>query len=192
MPFRGFKHSEETKRKMIIAHKGKLRPEITQDPKKRLLAGCDRSGGEDSCWPWLRSPARKGGYGQIQYKGRPVYAHRLAWTLFIGPIPLRTKVDGIMKRILVLHTCDNKMCVNPKHLFLGTQKDNMDDMKRKGRENYPIGERTGSAKMTEEKVLEMRSLWATGAYRICDLSRMFGLTHVPVICIVRRKTWKHI
>lgn len=181
MPYTGFKHSEETKRNMSLARRGKPRRKI--HPVQRLFGNCNAQDGLDCCWVWQGSQFGNTGYGQIQYRGYPVRAHRLSWELIVGPIP-----EGLH----VCHTCDNRLCINPRHLFVGTHKDNMDDMRRKGRENFAKGERVGVSKMTEDQVLEMRRLWATGQHRICDLARMFGLTHVPVICIIRRKTWKHI
>lgn len=87
----------------------------------------------DDCWEWQAGFRGKTGYGAFKYKGKVIDAHRMSYRLFIGPIP-----DGI----LVCHTCDNRKCVNPAHLFLGTYKDNYHDGRRKGRIKSPenIGE----------------------------------------------------
>ncbi len=80
-------------------------------------------GKPDECWEWTRYRDRAG-YGQAYHEGRDVPAHRLAWILTHGPIP-----DGLK----VLHRCDYPPCVNPAHLFLGTQGDNVRDAVAKGR-----------------------------------------------------------
>ena len=78
----------------------------------------------NSCWEWTGATNRNGGYGQIGVRGKIIRAHRLSWVWVNNKIP---------KDMHVLHKCDNRVCVNPDHLFLGTQKDNMQDCVRKGR-----------------------------------------------------------
>jgi hypothetical protein len=110
---------------------GNLNTEIPIKPRPhgtltdRFWPKVDRSGGPDACWTWNASKNNKG-YGQIQATGnhRLIYAHRAAWELANGPIPAGMNV---------CHTCDHPACVNPAHLFLGTQQANMADMARKGR-----------------------------------------------------------
>lgn len=84
-------------------------------------------GKSDECWEWLGW--RLDGYGRMRWRGRVQGAHRVSWFLMYGEIP-----DGM----LVLHHCDNRGCVNPDHLFLGTNQDNIDDRERKGRGVWPI------------------------------------------------------
>lgn len=94
-----------------------VRLDITTLP--RFWAKVDRSG---DCWLWTAST--KNGYGQFNINQRILYAHRLAYEFFFGPIP---------ERMEVCHRCDNHACVNPLHFFLGTHKQNMHDMWHKGR-----------------------------------------------------------
>jgi len=93
----------------------------------------DRSAGEDGCWPWLYSTTGSG-YGQVNMgrnQGPSLRAHRVAYTLHYGSIP--DLPNGKKHGSCILHTCDNRLCCNPKHLVAGTQADNIADMKRKGR-----------------------------------------------------------
>jgi DNA invertase Pin-like site-specific DNA recombinase len=114
----------------------------------------------------------------------------------------------------VLHRCDNRACVNPDHLFLGTQADNMADMTAKGRNGYltkperiargdrhafmlhperrPRGERNGSAKLTETTVRDIRALIATGGIGPVEIARRFGIHRTTVHRIVNRKIWRDL
>lgn len=81
---------------------------------------------EDGCWQWT-GRIRDGGYGRMKLNGKETRAHRVSWLIHKGDIP-----NGLC----VLHRCDNRLCVNPKHLFLGTRRDNYEDMKKKGRHSH--------------------------------------------------------
>lgn len=97
----------------------------------------------EGCWEW-QGVRLHHGYGALQFRGKLRKAHRLSWELHNGPIP-----EGL----IVCHHCDNPPCVRPDHLFLGTSKDNADDKGCKGRQRAGIGERNGSARLTEGDVL---------------------------------------
>lgn len=86
--------------------------------------------GSDDCWEWKKSKVR--GYGSVRLKGLPVRAHRAAYLLTYGNIPTDKQV---------LHHCDNPACCNPKHLYIGTQQDNMNDMYRRKRGHWPKREK---------------------------------------------------
>ena len=102
-------------------------------------------GDADVCWEW--SGCRKRRYGNFQASSVSKQAHRVAWELQNGVIP-----DGMS----VLHRCDNPPCVNPEHLFLGTQQDNMDDMKRKGRRlGRMTGESNHAAMLSADDVIDV-------------------------------------
>lgn len=138
--------------------------------------------GPDECWPWLGSLHPNGGHGSCHYaKYKERYAHRLAWFLTYGEI-----LNGLK----VLHHCDNPPCCNPAHLWLGTILDNLEDMRNKGR--GACGEASGSAKLTEQEVLEIRHLYSKGDIGQRQLALNFGVEQVAISEIIRGNYWKHI
>ena len=132
----------------------------------------------EGCWLWIAALHGKG-YGHMRVAGKVEKAHRVSYEIFNGPIPY-----GMM----VLHTCDNPRCVNPDHLFLGTNKDNMADMAAKGRGNAPRGEEQHLARLTEAAVQSIRASRKPGI----ALARDFGISPQTVCDVRKRKTWKHI
>lgn len=146
------------------------------------------------CWLWTGCTERKG-YGKFHWGGHLTAAHRVSYEMVFGPVP-----DGLW----VLHHCDNRLCCNPDHLFLGTAADNTADMVRKGRnargersgmrlhpESICRGERHGMARLTEAAVLEIRHLVADGAAQRA-VAAQFGMSPATVCVIVARKVWKHV
>ena len=129
------------------------------------------------CWEWAGNISR--GYGHFWIDGKMRQAHRVAWELFEGPIP---------PDMNVLHMCDHPACVNPKHLFLGTQKDNYLDAVAKGRMNL-IGEANGNAHLRNEDVREIRRLYATGKISQSKIGAMFGVAQRHVCDIVNGEVW---
>lgn len=146
-------------------------------PEQRFWNKVDRSGGDDACWIWT-ARARFAGYGQIWWHGHVERAHRVAYELGRGPIP-----DGLF----VLHSCDNPPCCNPAHLFLGTSKDNSDDMIQKGRDLHFRGEQHGRCKLTDAQVAEIRERYAAGGVTQIQLGAEFGVAHSQISRIVTRK-----
>lgn len=133
------------------------------------------------CWVWAGSALNPFGYGQYRFpKGtrKPRTAHRASWTLHNGPIP---------PRLCVLHRCDNPRCVNPEHLFLGTQAENMRDMVLKGRSLK--GERANGSKLTDNDVREIRS---NKILTLAELASKYGISLRNVYYIVTQQTWRHV
>lgn len=93
---------------------------------------------EDDCWEWIGKKTR--GYGQLRFKGKLIYAHRLSYIFHKGEIP---KDDNFYGTLIICHTCDNPPCVNPAHLFLGTFQDNSIDRNKKGRAYSTKGKNNG-------------------------------------------------
>jgi hypothetical protein len=132
----------------------------------------DRSAGPNACWEW--SGARNNsGYGRVMFRGLHTTAHRTAYTLTHGPVP-----DGLN----VLHTCDNRACCNPAHLWLGTIADNSRDMCLKGRAHTTL---------TLDAVRAIRREYAEGGTTYRALATRYGVSHMTVAHVVTRNTWKH-
>lgn len=138
---------------------------------------------QDGCWLW-RGCVRSDGYGAI-YVGGALHmerAHRVSVYLHTGRFP-----SGV-----VLHACDVRLCVNPAHLSVGTQADNVRDMIRKGRGVYPIGTGRKSAKMTDDLVRQMLAEHAAGGVLTKTLAEKYGIHESTAQKIVARKTWRHV
>lgn len=129
------------------------------------------------CWLWAGG-IKGGGYGAFHFAQKQWGAHRWA-AKCIGGLDVAGK--------FVCHSCDNKLCVNPAHLWTGSAKDNTADMIRKGRKRTPTGENHGCAKLTAEQVEAIRLATAPQA----ELSQKYGVS-VPQISRIRsRKTWRN-
>jgi len=157
-------------------------------PEERFWLMVDKRGPDD-CWPWAGCRLRHG-YGHFNVNGRKTLAHRFSWSLVNGPIPDGNGWHGTC----VLHRCDNPPCVNPAHLFLGTQADNIDDMIAKGRNGYTgqRGEKHGMAKLTESQVIEIRRRYAIGNISQEKLAFELGVSQTTIGSIVRRDKWTHV
>lgn len=135
----------------------------------------------DSCWDWQASITHKG-YGQFSMPGNRVHqAQRVAYLLHHG-------IDPADKS--VCHTCDNRKCCNPSHLFLGSTKENLADMIAKGRSM--TGTRNPRAKLNEDQVRSIRTIYADGGCTYQALAERFGISKVVIERIVQRRLWKHI
>lgn len=132
----------------------------------------------DVCWPWIG--ATNSGYGGLKIKRRIWTAHRLAYRIQKGadPFPLD-----------VLHKCDNPICCNGSHFFLGTVLDNCADRTRKGR--APWGESAGPAKLTAQQVQEIRGLLKTGRSQQ-SIGDQFRVTQRTISCIKLGLTWRRL
>jgi len=137
---------------------------------------------ENECWVW-QGRINSTGYGRVGNNGKVYYAHRMAYELCVGPIP---------KGLCVLHACDNRRCVNVRHLFLGTDADNVHDAIAKGRMRYVNGSRVGAAKLTEQQVIEIRSIYETGHITQRELGAKYHVSHSTIGRITRREGWNHV
>jgi len=130
---------------------------------------------ESGCWIWMGALAR--GYGQIEEKGKNLRAHRANYVKYVKPIP---------KKLIVRHICDNRCCINPDHLTLGTQQDNMKDMVGRGRSLRGI--KAKNSILTEKEVIDI--------YNSNDSNSMLGVKYGTdrsnIYRIKNGDNWGHI
>lgn len=149
-----------------------------------------------TCWLW--TAGLHNGYGTFKLNNKQYRVHRLIWEFVNGPVP---------KDLYVLHKCDIRNCVNPKHLFLGTAQDNIDDCIKKGRfrvssgrnhgtktmpERIARGSRHGVSKLDEKDIVNIRKYYASGNETHLSLAKKFKVTEGNIQQIVNRKTWIHV
>lgn len=155
-------------------------PQLARDAEHRFWPKVDKRS-PDECWPWLGATNREGGYGKLWVAGRTSGAHRVAWALANGPIP-----DGLY----VLHRCDNPTCVNPAHLFLGTNADNAADMTAKGRSNR--GEANGRAALASYAARIICRMAVSGKWKQREIAAGFRICRPHVSAIKHGQFWASV
>lgn len=136
---------------------------------------------DNQCWEW-KAALNEHGYGVTGCNGEVELAHRYSYRAHYGEIP-----DGLC----VLHHCDNPPCVNPRHLFVGTMKDNTQDSLRKGRLKAR-GATNPMSKLTPKDVREIRSRYANTDVLMRELAVEYGVCRTNIVLIINRKRWKHL
>lgn len=153
---------------------------------ERLWAGVDKTPGlgpKGECWEW-RGGRNTGGYGSIGLGKKTLTTHRVAWVLMNGELPPRSGHHGVC----VCHTCDNRICVNPGHLFLGSHRDNMVDASKKQRFPKRLGSLSPRAKLTDDAVREIRS----DRRLLREIASEHGISETTVSGIRRWQLWPHV
>ena len=148
---------------------------------EKILSRTVRNG---ECVEWQGASSR--GYGQIGWKenGKNImaYVHRAIWYLN----------NGDLNGLLVCHKCDNRLCVNIDHLFLGTQKENMVDCRAKGRLNRSKGSNHYGSKLDEHEVAWIKRIVKTGKFSRLTVAKMFKVCRATINHIVNGRIWKHV
>ena len=147
---------------------------------ERLFWARVRKGDGDSCWEWT-GKLMPNGYGVIRWFRRTTSPHRVSYGMAFGPPGEK----------LVCHRCDNRKCVRPGHLFLGTAADNIADMIAKGRNRPPRGELSGRTNLSNGDILRMRVLANDGVMQK-ELAVRYGISPKQVSVIVTGKQWAHV
>jgi hypothetical protein len=143
-----------------------------------------------NCWIWIGAKSKKSKRGNFRPGGcaQKISAHRFSWILKNGPIP---------SGLCILHKCDIPDCVNPDHLFLGTQADNIADMDKKGRRKtvcvkpFKRGAQNIVAKLTEKDVYEIRAIYKRGDISQKKIADRFSVSQTLISAIINRKIWAH-
>ena len=152
--------------------------ELIQKLPERLLSRV-RVGAPSECWPWTGATFR-GGYGRTEYAPRKsTTAHRVIYTMLHGPVA---------SDLEICHTCDNRICVNPAHLFVGTVKDNAADKIAKGRHGALAGELAPGAKLKTQDVLAIRE----SKLDTSVVARQFGVSSSTIYQIRTRRIWRYV
>ena len=136
---------------------------------------------ESGCWIWLASGLKQG-YGRINVNGKKVLAHRLSYQLYKG---------AVSSKICVLHKYDIPSCVNPDHLYLGTQADNMIDCAEKGRHSKVDGSKNPASKLTEKDIPVIRQRLKNGETQL-TIAKDYGINRSKISSIKLGCTWGHV
>jgi len=144
-----------------------------------FVKNIDLSSDECIIWPYRKTQK---GYGQITKSTGFGRAHRYSYSVHVGKIP---------KGMHVLHTCDQRDCINPNHLWIGTHSENMQDMLKKGRGHKARGEKQGSSKFKTWQVEHIIKLCHLGHYQQ-DIAARFNTVQSTISCIHLGKSWKHL
>jgi hypothetical protein len=136
----------------------------------------------NGCWEW-QGKMFTNGYGDMSIDNKHYLAHRLSYKLFNGHIP-----DGLC----VLHKCDNRKCVNPDHLFLGTAHDNMQDCLKKHRNNPVQGINMFNSKLDDDAVRVIRKEYTKDGKTAKRLAELFGVSTGIIYNVITNRIWKHV
>jgi hypothetical protein len=172
-PWVSIRRTQKTKNKAVANKRGSALNRWSADERFHWSYICDI---ETGCWIWIRCTT-EGGYGRFNVDGRRTAAHRFSWRRYRGELP---------PAMCILHRCDNPACVNPEHLRMGTQEENLIDMVQK--ERHARGERHWRALLTGDQARLIKA--AGGTLR--EVARQYGVSRSAIMDIRRGATWRHL
>lgn len=172
--------------------KSKILPIIKEQDKNNFWSKVALTCNPNKCWNWIAGK-EKDGYGRLNIRVNPieqqgrrqlkVIASRLSYFINFGIDPVG---------FAVLHKCDNPSCVNPNHLFLGTNKDNTSDMIEKGRSHDRKGSKNGMNKLNDDQIKNILKEYSTGQFTQKEIGKKYGVVQQTIERIVNKKLWKHL
>lgn len=160
-----------------MARNTRLKFETKEEKITELLG--NRNITDNGCWEW-RKERNEAGYGRTGHRRSRVYVHRVSYSVFKGEIG---------KGLLVMHSCDNPPCFNPKHLSLGTHSDNALDAYARGPSRR--GEGSGGSKLKTQDVYNIRSMYEEGV-SLLSVSRTFSISKSHARRIIIGSRWAHL
>lgn len=152
-------------------------PKVDKRPFIERFKSRFTEGSKDECWEWVGCINKRWGYGFIGIQTTNFKAHRVSYEYYKGKIPAG---------LLVCHSCDNRACVNPNHLFLGTQQDNMDDKVAKGRQTKGVN--NALAKLNEQQVMDIFN----SPLKLQELADIYGVAFGTISKIKLGTRWKYL
>lgn len=158
-----------------MVHSTKTFPDMTLE---QILSNCLIT--DNGCHEWQGTTVKK--YGVVYYRRKMIAVHRIVCFLTNGEPAENHQA---------LHSCDNPTCVNPAHLRWGSQKENMMDCKQRNRQSNRSGEKNGRAKLDENKVKEIRSIYGNGLSMV-QIAEMYGVSNQLISRIIKREAWSHV
>jgi len=162
---------------------------------ERFWKKVDIKNNKNECWEW--QAVLTNNYGMFWFEGTMVLAHRMAYALHYNDMTIINHCKNYHENNnefdCILHDCDNSKCCNPNHLYIGNNKDNIDDKVKRNRSQRMRGDLNGNSKITEQDVINIRSEYSPRINGgLSNIAKKYQISITNVHDIITRKTWKHI
>lgn len=164
------------------------KPLVPKDKVQQVLLSKRKINPITDCWECTNKPNKKSRYVELSINGTRILAHRLAAYVWLD---FDYTVFSHKTKTSVCHKCDNRICINPAHLFIGDYRDNVRDCVRKGRANKRNGEKINTAKLQASQILEIVE-WCKQGLRLHVIAEKYNVTPTVISNILKGKSWKHV